>query len=181
MVIMNLKIASGQQQKNKTEINVILDIMQPEIRRLYRGTKTVSNNSNDPAKTTYLDGLNSMMKFQMPPPINCPFCQYPPGGHMATCPALAVAVKINKAEDAVNHPAHYNQGEIECIDAIKSMLGQDGFIAYLRGNIAKYNWRLMHKGKALNDAKKIGWYQERLEQELQGAKNVNSEVSDSKT
>jgi hypothetical protein len=88
-----------------------------------------------------------------------------------------IVENIHKAEDAINHPAHYNQGEIECIDAIKSMLGFDGFIAYLRGNIAKYNWRLMHKGKSLADAQKLGWYQARLEKELQGANNVGSKVS----
>ena len=86
-----------------------------------------------------------------------------------------IAERINKArdsmqppmtEDDVNYPAHYNQGDIECIDAIRSMLGKEGFIAYLRGNIAKYNWRLLHKGKALRDAQKLGWYQHRLEQEL---------------
>ena len=39
-----------------------------------------------------------------------------------------------KKEDLVNHPKHYNQGEIECIDAIRAMLGTEEFIGYLRGN-----------------------------------------------
>ena len=39
--------------------------------------------------------------------------------------------------DMVNHPKHYNESGIECIDALQAMLG-DGFEAYLQGNIAKY-------------------------------------------
>lgn len=81
-----------------------------------------------------------------------------------------VGPEMSKCEqelnDPVNNPPHYNQGDIECIDAIKSMLGLDGFIAYLRGNIAKYNWRLLHKGKALSDAQKLEWYNNRLKKEL---------------
>jgi hypothetical protein len=42
--------------------------------------------------------------------------------------------------DVVNHPKHYTQGPIECLEAIESMLGED-FEAYLRGAIVKYVWR----------------------------------------
>jgi len=61
--------------------------------------------------------------------------------------------------DAVNHPPHYNQGEIECIDAIRAALGREGFIAYCRGNVIKYVWRCVHKG-GVEDLKKAKWYQE---------------------
>ena len=37
--------------------------------------------------------------------------------------------------DMVNHPKHYNESGIECIDALEAMLG-DGFKSYLQGNIA---------------------------------------------
>ena len=37
--------------------------------------------------------------------------------------------------DPVNHPAHYTQGSVECIDAIESALGPDGFVAFLRGQV----------------------------------------------
>ena len=43
-------------------------------------------------------------------------------------------------KDLVNKPPHYNNGEVEAIDAIKSALG-DGFEFYLQGNIIKYVWR----------------------------------------
>lgn len=60
--------------------------------------------------------------------------------------------------DNVNHPAHYNAGDIECIDAIASALGHDGFVAFLRGQVIKYQWRLGSKGPALEDAQKANWY-----------------------
>jgi hypothetical protein len=38
------------------------------------------------------------------------------------------------ADEAVNSPSHYNQTELECIDAIKYALGDEGFVAYCKGN-----------------------------------------------
>ena len=68
--------------------------------------------------------------------------------------------------DNINHPPHYTQGGIECIDAIKAMLGKDGFVAFLRGQILKYNWRVLHKN-GREDIEKLGWYQQRLLKELE--------------
>jgi hypothetical protein len=62
--------------------------------------------------------------------------------------------------DPVNHPPHYTNGEIECIDAIRAALGREGFIAYCRGNALKYLWRCDHKG-GTEDLKKARWYQDR--------------------
>jgi len=66
--------------------------------------------------------------------------------------------------DPVNHPPHYNHGEIECIDAIRAALGRDGFIAYCRGNAIKYLWRCEHKG-GMEDLHKAEWYIHRANQE----------------
>ena len=63
--------------------------------------------------------------------------------------------------DPVNHPAHYTDGSIECIDAIREALG-DGFKAYLRGNVIKYLWRAEHKGNEVQDYEKAAWYLNRL-------------------
>jgi len=71
--------------------------------------------------------------------------------------------------DPVNSPAHYTQGGIECIDAIRAALGPEGFKAYCRGNIQKYLWRADHKGKTLEDAKKAEWYLKRYIKELEAA------------
>ena len=45
-------------------------------------------------------------------------------------------------------PAHYQQGDVECIDALRSALGKEGFEFYCQGNILKYVWRFRHKGGA---------------------------------
>lgn len=66
--------------------------------------------------------------------------------------------------DPVNHPAHYTQGGIECIEALKAALGFEGFKAYCRGNIIKYLWRTEHKNK-VQDLKKARWYLDRLIEE----------------
>lgn len=70
--------------------------------------------------------------------------------------------------DPVDHPSHYTQGAVECIDAIEAALGEEGFIAFLRGQIMKYTWRLGLKGAAEEDAGKIAWYADRLEHVLAG-------------
>lgn len=37
--------------------------------------------------------------------------------------------------DNVNHPAHYTQGGIECIEAIKASMTPEAFRGYLKGNV----------------------------------------------
>tara|TARA_R100000329_G_C7603557_1_gene214068 strand:+ start:1062 stop:1379 length:318 start_codon:yes stop_codon:yes gene_type:complete len=58
--------------------------------------------------------------------------------------------------DMVNSPPHYNNSGIECIEAIKAMLG-GGFKYYLQGNILKYLWRYEYKD-GVQDLKKAQWY-----------------------
>jgi hypothetical protein len=77
----------------------------------------------------------------------------------------APAVKECLTVDNVNHPAHYNQGGIECLEAIKAALG-DGFADYLRGNVMKYLWRCEHKG-GVEDLKKAAWYLDRAIKEME--------------
>jgi len=66
-------------------------------------------------------------------------------------------------DDDVNSPAHYaDQGAVECIDAMESMLSREEFIGYLRGNSFKYRWRCRGKGNAVKDLRKAHWYENRL-------------------
>lgn len=58
----------------------------------------------------------------------------------------------------VSNPSHYTSGDIECIDAIRSTLGDEGFIQYLHGNVMKYIWRYDKKGFAKKDLEKAVWY-----------------------
>ena len=68
-------------------------------------------------------------------------------------------------EDVVNHPIHYNNGNIECIEAIEAMLTHEEFIGYLRGNSLKYRWRFRYKN-GLQDLDKADWYENKLKQIL---------------
>jgi hypothetical protein len=64
-------------------------------------------------------------------------------------------------EDSVNHPPHYVDGGIECIEAIEAELTTEEYRGYLKGNIAKYVWRERHKG-GTESLKKAKWYLDRL-------------------
>lgn len=66
----------------------------------------------------------------------------------------------------IDHPQHYTHGGIECIDGIRAALGREGFIAFLRGQVIRYQWRLGHKGPAVEDAGKARWYAAKLEEVL---------------
>ena len=60
------------------------------------------------------------------------------------------------AVDTVNHPPHYNNGGMECIDYIHQQLGKD-FASYCQGNVIKYLHRWRYKNGA-EDLKKARWY-----------------------
>ena len=68
----------------------------------------------------------------------------------------------NLINTMVDHPPHYNNGHIECIEAIEAMLTPDEYIGYLRGNSLKYLWRFRYKNKPIEDLRKARWYEERL-------------------
>ncbi len=59
--------------------------------------------------------------------------------------------------DPVNHPAHYTQGAIECIEAIRAALTPEEFRGFCKGNALKYVWRTNHKGGD-QDLNKAAWY-----------------------
>ena len=66
--------------------------------------------------------------------------------------------------DNVNHPEHYNYGEIEIIDFIEQVTQHyNSVVAYHIGNAIKYLARSPHKnGK--EDIEKARWYIERAYQ-----------------
>tara|TARA_Y100000033_G_scaffold4449_1_gene3712 strand:- start:582 stop:899 length:318 start_codon:yes stop_codon:yes gene_type:complete len=61
----------------------------------------------------------------------------------------------------VNHPSHYNQGDIECIDAMLASAGKEAVQSFCRLSIMKYLWRFEHKN-GLEDLEKAKWYMEKL-------------------
>jgi hypothetical protein len=56
----------------------------------------------------------------------------------------------------VDHPNHYNQGAIECIDVIEQLN-----FGFNLGNALKYIWRCEGKNKKIEDLRKAIWYIER--------------------
>lgn len=64
--------------------------------------------------------------------------------------------------DPVNHPSHYNQGKVECIDAVEAATtGLSGIEAVCTGNAIKYLWRWKTKG-GIQDLQKAIWYINRM-------------------
>jgi len=67
-----------------------------------------------------------------------------------------------KVYDPVNHPQHYTQGEIECIDAIKASLTETQYQGFLKAQVMKYLWRMDHKGHGAQDVLKAEFYLKQL-------------------
>ena len=64
-------------------------------------------------------------------------------------------------EDNVNHPSHYTQGKIECIDAMESAYGTEAVIMFCMCNAFKYQWRF-NKKNGREDILKCQWYQNKM-------------------
>ena len=78
--------------------------------------------------------------------------------------------QLDRMTDNINHPSHYTQGGIECIDAIKAAtVGKTGIEVVCVANVVKYLWRYEEKN-GLEDVKKARWYLERLINELSEGK-----------
>jgi len=56
-------------------------------------------------------------------------------------------------KEAVEHPSHYNQGKIECMDVVR-----DQNLNFNLGNVIKYIFRSKHKGKEIEDLEKACFY-----------------------
>lgn len=78
------------------------------------------------------------------------------------------AIKGLETHDAVNHPDHYTQGGVECIDALKAATtGLEGIEAVCTANAIKYLWRWKQKN-GTEDLRKAVWYIDRLIGETEG-------------
>lgn len=76
------------------------------------------------------------------------------------------------SNDAVNHPAHYTRGNVECIDAMISAFGSEYVMDYCLCNSFKYLWRCLYKGKTVEDIQKAQWYLNKW-QELYSSSDEN--------
>lgn len=79
--------------------------------------------------------------------------------------------KVDTKKDTVNHPSHYTQGNIECIDAIEIIIQNlKGIEAYSLGNHVKYIWREGLKNGD-EDIAKADWYWQKYLEQRQARKN----------
>ena len=62
----------------------------------------------------------------------------------------------------VEHPQHYNQGNIECIDAMEAAFGADEVSSFCKLNAFKYLWRAGDKINTVEDLKKARWYIDKI-------------------
>ena len=60
--------------------------------------------------------------------------------------------------DKVNRPEHYNQGDIECIDAMIAAYGIEEVRIYAKICAFKYQWRRGKKDNEAQDVAKAIWY-----------------------
>ena len=74
--------------------------------------------------------------------------------------------EVPPLKENVNHPSHYTQGDIECIDAIKAAtVGKSGIEAVYVSQVIKYVWRYEEKN-GVEDIRKAEWYLKRLIKEV---------------
>ncbi len=72
--------------------------------------------------------------------------------------ASTTSTKENLQKEMVNHPSHYKNGNIECIEAMIDVFGKHKVAAFCELNAFKYQWRANNKGTDIQDKKKAIWY-----------------------
>ena len=66
-----------------------------------------------------------------------------------------------QTNDPIN-PSHYKEGDVECIEAIKSSLDTQAFHGYLKASVMKYLWRYDKKDDPALCLGKAQWFMNRL-------------------
>ena len=66
-----------------------------------------------------------------------------------------------QTNDPIN-PNHYKEGDVECIEAIKSSLNTEAFHGYLKASVIKYLWRYDKKDNPALCLGKAQWFMNRL-------------------
>lgn len=112
-----------------------------------------------------------------PSEVNCERCLVLMGERPRTNPAPAAGTSAPSAgsgtstpapaqggTSAVDRPAHYTAGSLECIDTIDALVGslKDPVSGFYCAQVLKYVWRHERKGKPVEDLEKAQWYLSRL-------------------
>jgi hypothetical protein len=82
--------------------------------------------------------------------------------------------------DPVNSPSHYQYGKFEVIDVLEEAvrLAPDPVKGSLQYQVLKYILRLWGKDNPLQDAKKSGWYLNRLIENMEEDAKYEANYSD---
>lgn len=127
-----------------------------------------SSNTCITCKDARVEALQFMDRFKLGPKGVKPaadegeFIDHPMYGPKYGCVAMPAA---EPTVEWVNHPKHYNTGNIEVIDAI-----EDWDLNFNLGSAVKYIARAKHKGNMLQDLEKASWYINREIMKLGGRK-----------
>ena len=70
---------------------------------------------------------------------------------------LEKAFEEETNNDAVNHPSHYTNGGMECIDEMIMIFGKQAVMNFCLCNVWKYRKRALHKN-GQEDLDKADWY-----------------------
>ena len=65
---------------------------------------------------------------------------------------------MEENKEMVNHPSHYCQGGIECMEGLIGAFGKKEVATFCKINAMKYIWRLGHKDEEAQEIGKIKWY-----------------------
>jgi len=82
-----------------------------------------------------------------------------------------------KPSSAIEHPSHYNMGQIETIDFMMDMAENGADVCVVTA--VKYCARYRHKGKPVEDLKKAKFYLERAIRELEESQTQSTSSSQS--
>lgn len=83
--------------------------------------------------------------------------------------------QTQKANEAVNHPSHYNQYPIEVIDMMERIFGLEATELWCVMTAFKYRMRMGHKDDIQQDMEKEQWYLRRAESIRYRQMNIASE------
>ena len=67
-------------------------------------------------------------------------------------------IVFGEPKEMVDHPDHYNQGSMECIDEMILIFGVEAVMDFCVCNAWKYRARAAYKGNPEEDMAKADWY-----------------------
>lgn len=93
----------------------------------------------------------------------CYFVRHPDGrGEWAVERVMSLYEQPRTKPDPINHPSHYNDYDVECIEMMRRIWGDEQVAIFCKLNAFKYRMRLGHKDAIDQDLAKEQWYINKL-------------------